>query len=437
MPHSPARKLRLFPLIAATFFMVSGGPYGLEDVVGQAGFGWTLALLFLLPLIWSLPVALMVGELASAMPDDGGFYVWVTRALGPFWGFQEAWLSLAASVFDMALYPTLFTAYLGMLAPSLVAGHRALAWGAGIVLLCVAWNLLGAYEVGEGARWMCVLLLVPFAFLTFAGLAHAALHPAAVHWGRVPGGTLGAALLVALWNTMGWDQASTIARDVARPQRTYIVAMLGAVALVTACYVVPVTASALGGVGARQFATGAWVLAGQMLGGPGLGGKALALALTAGGAVSGVAMFNALTMSYARLPFAMAQDHLLPGLFARTNLRRVPWACVAGLGVCWLLALGLGFKRLLLMDVVLYGASLLLEFVALAVLRVRAPHMARPFRVPGGLPAAVLLGAPSAGLLAYAAWASRSEQMAGRPALLWCAAIAAAGPLTYLAARRK
>ena len=47
------------------------------------------------------------------------------RALGPFWGFQEAWLSLVASVFDMAIYPTLFALYLGRLCPALAAGHRA------------------------------------------------------------------------------------------------------------------------------------------------------------------------------------------------------------------------------------------------------------------------------------------------------------------------
>ena len=73
-------------------------------------------LLLCLPFLWSLPTALMIGELASALPAEGGFYVWVRRALGPFWGFQEAWLSLAASIFDMAIYPTLFTLYLGRLA---------------------------------------------------------------------------------------------------------------------------------------------------------------------------------------------------------------------------------------------------------------------------------------------------------------------------------
>ena len=60
----------------------------------------------------------MVGELASALPEEGGYYCWVRRALGPFWGFQEAWLSLAASIFDMAIYPVTFVLYLSRVAPA-------------------------------------------------------------------------------------------------------------------------------------------------------------------------------------------------------------------------------------------------------------------------------------------------------------------------------
>ncbi len=98
--------------------MVSGGPYGLEDILGGAGYARAVLLLLLVPLFWSLPVSLMIGELATAMPAEGGFYHWVARAMGPFWGFQEAWLSLAASVFDMAIYPTTFVLYLTRLAPA-------------------------------------------------------------------------------------------------------------------------------------------------------------------------------------------------------------------------------------------------------------------------------------------------------------------------------
>src|SRR5271169_1732935 len=92
-PVVTARRLTVAPLVAATYFMVAGGPYGLEEMVAGAGYGMAVVILLLTPIAWSLPVALMVGELASAIPEEGGFYVWVRRALGPFAGFMEAWLS--------------------------------------------------------------------------------------------------------------------------------------------------------------------------------------------------------------------------------------------------------------------------------------------------------------------------------------------------------
>ena len=143
------RKMLLVPLVAATFFMVSGGPYGIEDILGGAGFGPAIVILLVLPLIWSLPTALMIGELASAIPDEGGFYVWVRRAMGPFWGYQESWLSLSASIFDMALYPSIFVLYLGKFSPDLVVGWWAYAWSLAVVAGCSLWNLLGSPRVGN------------------------------------------------------------------------------------------------------------------------------------------------------------------------------------------------------------------------------------------------------------------------------------------------
>src|SRR5258708_29670588 len=71
--------LTVMPLIAATYFMVAGGPYGLEELVEKTGFTQSIFILLLVPIIWSLPTALMVGELSSAIPEEGGFYAWVTR----------------------------------------------------------------------------------------------------------------------------------------------------------------------------------------------------------------------------------------------------------------------------------------------------------------------------------------------------------------------
>ncbi len=103
----------------------------------------------------------MVGELSAAMPEEGGFYVWVRRAMGPFWGFQEAWLSLVASIFDMAIYPSLFVAYLGKLFPAATVGGRGIAIAAGLIVLCLLWNLMGAKAVAI-VQWLRHIVAEPF-----------------------------------------------------------------------------------------------------------------------------------------------------------------------------------------------------------------------------------------------------------------------------------
>jgi amino acid transporter len=166
--------MRLLPLVAATYFMVAGGPYGIEDILGGAGFLKAILILLALPFLWSLPTALMIGELASALPDDGGYYVWVRRALGPFWGYQEGWLSLSASIFDMAIYPAIFVLYLGKFSSALTAGWHGYALSLAVVVLCCAWNLRGAPAVGEDSMGLFALLLAPFAVFVVLARAYAA-----------------------------------------------------------------------------------------------------------------------------------------------------------------------------------------------------------------------------------------------------------------------
>jgi amino acid transporter len=432
---SRLRRVALLPLIAATYFMVSGGPYGLEDIVGQAGYLRALLLLCIVPLVWSLPTALMIGELASAMPAEGGFYIWVTRSLGRFWGFQEAWLSLAASVFDMAIYPALAVAYLSQLDTALMPAHRSLL-AIAIVVICVAWNLRGAYSVGQGSLWMLVLLLLPFLGILVAGLIHIAAHPIGADKLQPPQhGSMLIALLFVVWNYMGWDNASTIAQEVENPRKNYIRAMMGAVVLVTVSYVLPVAVVACSGIPAATFTTGSWVGAARILGTQVFGahiGEWLALAVVAGGALTGVAMFNALTLSYARVPAAMAEDGLLPRVLARRMTNGVPWVAVLACGIGWALALTLQLTRLLELDIMLYGVALVLEFIALVVLRWREPELARPFRVPGGLPMAIGLGVAPTLLVFFTIWAARGDHLTAHvPAIVFGAAILLAGVAVY------
>ncbi len=421
------RKVRLLPLIAVTYFMVSGGPYGLEDILGGAGFGRAILIVLVLPIIWSLPTALMIGELASALPAEGGFYVWVRRALGPFWGYQEGWLSLSASIFDMALYPTIFVLYLGKFSPALTAGWYGNAWSLGVVTFSIAWNLRGAPAVGEGSVGLFALLLTPFAIFVVLGVVRGiVLHPH-LQWGRSSSDTaLSTAVLVAMWNYMGWDNASTVAQEVKDPQRNYPRAMIWSAVLVAITYILPLMAMALSGLSAKDFSTGDWMPAAISIGGPFLG-----LAVVAGGVICGLGMFNSLAMSYSRLPMAMAEDGMLPRAIARRNSRGVPWVSLLLCGLAWALALKLPFERLISIDLILYGSSLLLEFVALVVLRLREPNLARPFKA-GGLAFACSLGAGPALLIGYALFASRNERVMGSTsASVFAIAVALLGPVLY------
>lgn len=81
--------------------------------------GPALALLgfLLLPLVWSVPEALVTAELATAFPEDSGYVAWVTAAFGPFWGFQEGWWSWLSGVTDNSVYPVLLLSYVDAVLP--------------------------------------------------------------------------------------------------------------------------------------------------------------------------------------------------------------------------------------------------------------------------------------------------------------------------------
>ena len=74
-------KAKLFSLISIIFFSVSGGPYGLEDIVASIGPLTTLLLILILPLVWTIPEVMIVAELSSTYPVQGGYYRWVEMGL--------------------------------------------------------------------------------------------------------------------------------------------------------------------------------------------------------------------------------------------------------------------------------------------------------------------------------------------------------------------
>ena len=420
--------MTVLAMIAATYFMVAGGPYGLEDIISKTGYSATLLILLVTPLLWSLPTALMVSELATAIPEEGGFYVWVRRGLGRFMGYQEVWLTLAGSVFEMALYPNLFVGYLGRFAPWLVAGHRGLAIGLAMIALCTAWNLAGVRAMGEGSVALNIALLVPFIVL----IAIAALHggtatPVAAPLSKAD---LLGGVLIAMWNYMGWDNLSTIAGEVESPQRTYSRAMFGAVVLVVVSYLLPVAAVARTGLDPNAWTEGGWVDVGRIV-----GGETLAVSIALAGVLGAIGSFGALMMSFTRLPGVMAEDGYLPKLFTRTNRAGAPWVAILVSAIFWAACYPLGFERSLILDVLLTGLSILLEFWALVALRIREPDLERPYRVPGGMVGAVLIGIPPLGLMIAALVRNSSEVIGETSELTIGLLLIAAGIIAYFVSR--
>jgi amino acid transporter len=428
------KRTTLLPLIGITYCMVAGGPFGLEDLVHSSGYRNAVLLLLITPVLWSFPVTLMVSELSAAIPEDGGYYVWVRRAMGPFWGFQEAWLSFAASIFDMAIYPTLFIGYLARVWPAAQNGAVATLIGIALIALCVGINLAGIRCVGAGSLTMTLALLLPFAIMTVMAM-YSPPHPTAAQIEPMKLDLIGG-ILVAMWNYMGWDNVSTIAAEVDRPQRTYPLAMLASVLLVAATYVLPVAAVSRSGISPADWQTGFWVDVGKAVG-SGIGpriGEALAIAIMAGGMISAFSMFNALMLSYSRVPIAMAADGFLPKFMAlRTRQTGVPWVSILVCAIGWAMCLRLGFMRLLILDTLLYGLSLILEFVALVVLRLREPALQRPYKVPGGLPGCILISLGPIPLMVMAFYQALSDEGA-RKGLIFSAVAVVTGVVLYFVA---
>src|SRR5262249_30674631 len=202
----------------------------------------------------------------------------------------------------------LFVIYFSELLPALNVGHRGVLLGLLMIAVCALWNIAGAKAVGDSSFWLFFALLSPFAILSF----WVATHPSHSAYATV---TLNrrdliGAVLVAMWNYMGWDNASTIAGEVENPQRTYPLAMISAVAIVALSYAIPIAAMSQSGIAPGSWETGAWAeFAGRVV------APWLKTAIVIGGAISSFGMFNSLVMSYSRLPLVMAEDGYLPKLF--------------------------------------------------------------------------------------------------------------------------
>ncbi len=386
-----ARKLGLSAIIGIIFFSVSGGPYGLEDVVGSSGAGVALLLIVLTPIIYSLPIALMVAELGTMMPVSGGYYQWVKEGLGPFWGFQAGWWAWVASWFDLAIYPVLFVEFTSYFVPSL-ADNFMLRWILGVIFIWAfaGLNMLGSSVVGDSSKLFLIIVLAPFVLITLIGLFKMELSPLKPFTpdGSSFGTAFGAGLFVIMWNYTGWDGLSTVAGDIDNPKRNYPRALAITIPMITLIYLIPTVISlAVVGTDDVEWTAGAFTLIAEQI-----GGKWLGLFLSIAAIVSAIGLFSAWLLSYSRIPFALASDGYLPKALTKVHPQRntpIRTIVIAAI-ICSLVTL-LPFEKLAALSVLVGGCVLLLEFATLIAMRRKQPDLARPFKVPGGAPVAYLI----------------------------------------------
>ena len=417
------RELGFLPLLAVVFFNVSGGPYGIEDSVAVFGPGLVLLLLVLTPIVWSLPVALVMAELAAALPEEGGYVAWVRRAFGPFWAFQAGWWSWINSFVDVAVYPALFADYLQFWWPGMSGGER---WGVVLAFIWIltALNLAGVRITGLAAVALGAIVLVPVAVFTAVALAqvsHVPWRPFANESQSLLSG-LGLGLATMMWNYSGWDTPTTCLGETRAPGRTFRRAVLAGVPLIGLAYVLPVGAALSATRDWAQWTTGHWPAAAQQIGGP-----ALATLMMVGALFAAVGLFMSLLLTNSRLPFALAADGQMPAALARIGRRfGTPWVSILVSSACYSAFAAWSFKELVVLDMWLYSLALLLELAAFVALRRREPGLARPWRVGGG-PAGMWLvvALPAACCLIAMATAGWTDSLVG-------AAAALTGPVAYL-----
>ena len=357
--------------------------------------------------------ALSYAELAAAMPEAGGEYVYLREAYGPLWGFiygwTQTWVAKSGSIATLAsgffIYLANFRPELGrvwMVVPLPIgeAGQpleirygQVLAMGVIAVLALI--NYFGVRVGGDVQVTVTILKvsLIAAIILVGVGTSHGAVanfHTSVPAEGGVAG--FFAALVAALWAYDGWNNVAMVASEVRNPHRNLPLALIigtfaviGIYLLTNVAYFRVLPAGAVAGTDR---------VAGEMmrkvLGSPG------AAAVSIAAMISIFAALNGSILSGSRVPFAMARDGLF---FQRVSYvhpeNRTPSVSILLLsGWAALLVLSGRYDQLytyvIFASVILYGMAT----AAVVVLRFKRPDLERPYRTLGYpfVPAFFVLG---------------------------------------------
>lgn len=428
----PALRRGLGPLaLLATMTILQGAaPYGTEEVIPMAGPGLALLVMAGMAVFWALPYVLVVAELVSAMPDEGGIYRWLRAGMGPFWSFTFSILDWITYILDGALYPPMVTSYLlTLLLPQPDPMTRWIVCLA-VIWICAGINIRGIRLVGGVSMAMSVVVLAPMVAIIFLALPHLTtirLEPF-IPPGQSLALSLNHALVWALWHYSGYGALATAGEEIVDTPRNYPRMLAVFLPLNAVLFVMPLLA---GLVAVPEWAS--WKAAHFNQIALVLGGTGLAACMALGAQVGAVGIFNASLLSTSRMAYAMARDRLLPRPLTRLHPRfGTPYVLITVQAVLYsILTYFFTFIDILIVSTWLALPVYLLQFATPIVLRLRRPDLVGRFRIPGGWTGVLLATLPPSAIAVYALATVEHEH------ILTGLMFAALGPILYLFHRRR
>lgn len=365
------------------YCLVAAGCFGIEEMIPDGGPGITIIMLCILPFVWSAPQALCSAELGSAITDAGGFYKWIQRGLGEFWGFQGGWCRTLSCYIDNTVYIVLAGSYAKMLIPSMTDTMQFI-FMAVLILIFTVINLLGIEEIGAVSTIFSVIIFLVFLAVTIIGFCNWNYNPMSPLYNSDDYtliGSVGATLATGMWMYSGYTSMSTLATE-CKDKTVIPKGLLIIMPLVALSYILP-TIAGLASVGNwSDWTTDGGISFGHVLA---LAGSWGIPCFTIAAILSNLSLFNAQMISISRGFYGMALDNLAPKSLTKVSKNRhVPYIGVLSLTAVSLLLCNFNFDVLVTMDVTLLMVDYVLVFLSTAVLRKTEPDMERPFRIPGG-----------------------------------------------------
>lgn len=373
-------------MVGMIFFEVAGGPYGAEPVVRKGGAVLSILGFLLIPLIWSLPIAVMTAELCSHDPHVGGKIHFVHKSWGPWVGWMNGWFNAVSNVFDVATLPAMAMGYLETLLG--VALSDDVRWWTcfSLIWMAVVTNVAGVDIVGKISYSVCILVCSPPLLLVVLGVPKMGTLPS-TNWQEIRWLHF---LTSLMWNTSGFDDAGASAAEIKTPSEIYPKALGISVALVTALYVLPIAVGVALEPETRLWHDGFLATIGERVGGPALG-----VSLSCAGFISSLAQLNALLCTSVREIICLSdqEGQPVPSILGQLHSTfRTPHIGTVVFGLLLLGTLNYNFVELIAATVIFDCVSFLIQFATWIRFRYHEPNgdVGDAYRAPLGFKAVLL-----------------------------------------------